>query len=258
MNRSLPLLVLSLGLLAACRPAVAADGDWSLRGGAAAVSLLKYIGAEDQRLLAVPLIDARWRKHYFLDSLRGAGFEAEVAEGFGVSASLALDPHQRRRKDGVRVQALDEVKLAPALRLGTELALGQVFVNAVSHTRLGSGSKPGARGSSVEFEAGYGLLPAPGMMLAFGATAKLMDAKLGQALLGINRAQAAASGLRPHQVGAGLHSVGVFAQLSYSLSPDWQLFGKLNASSLRGDAASSPLVQSKRQPSLTLAVSRSF
>lgn len=251
-------LVLPLVLLAACGPATAADSDWRLRGGVAALAQPKYVGADKQRLLAAPLIEARWRKQVFLGSLRGLGYEAELGEGASVSAALAVDTHQRRRKDGLRVQALDEIKLAPALRLGAELALGPVFVNAVSSTRLGKDSKPGGRGSSVELEAGYGLLPAPGLALAFGVSAKLMDAKLGQALLGINSAQAAASGLRPHQVGAGLHSLGVFGQASYQLGADWQLFAKLGVASLRGDAAGSPLVQRKNQPTLAIAASRSF
>ncbi len=251
-------LVLPLVLLAACGPAIAADSDWRLRGGVAALAQPKYVGADKQRVLAAPLIEARWRKQVFLGSLRGVGYEAELGEGVSVSAALSVDMHQRRRKDGPRVQTLDEVKVTPALRLGAELALGPVFVNAVSSTRLGRDSRPGARGSSVELEAGYGLLPTPGLALAFGASAKLLDARLGQALLGINSAQARASGLRPYQVGAGLHSLGLFAQASYQLGADWQLFAKLGVASLSGDAAGSPLVQQKNQPTLALAASRNF
>ncbi len=245
-------------LLSACGPAVADSGELDLRGGLALLAQARYPGSDKQRLLLAPLIEARWRKHAFLSSLRGVGYETELIEGVGVSAALTLDTHQRRCKDGPRVQALDEVKLAPALRLGAELALGPVFVNAISSTRLGKRSTYGGRGSSVELEAGYGLLPAPGVMLAFGGSLTLMDARLGQALLGVDGRQAAASGLRPHRVGAGLHSLGLFGQVNYQLGAEWQLFGKLGLSSLRGDAADSPLVQKKHQPTLALAASRSF
>lgn len=124
--------------------------------------------------------------------------------------------------------------------------------------RLGSSGKPGGRGLHAELELGYGLLRSPDLALALGLSATAMDAKLGQALYGVSAAESARSGLARHSVGAGLHSVGGFAQASYRLDAHWLLFAKAGLSSLRGDAGESPVVLKRRQPSLALAVSRSF
>lgn len=255
-------LALASTLVVAQSPAAAGTpapaGDWQLRGGAALIMQPRYSGGKKLRTLGAPLLEARWRENFFLSTLRGAGYEMRLGEGAAVSLALAPDLYQRRRKDGPRLAALDEVKVAPALRLGSELAMGPVFANAVLTQRLGSGGKRGGRGLHAELELGYGLLNGPDLALALGVSATAMDGKLGQALYGVSAAEAARSGLRVHGVSAGLHSLGLFAQASYRLDEHWLLFAKAGLASLRGDAGESPVVLKARQPSLALALSRSF
>jgi len=253
-------LALASSLVMAQAPvgAAAPAGDWQLRGGGALLVQPRYSGGERLRALGAPLLEARWRENVFLSTVRGLGYEVRLGEGAALSLALAPDLYQRRAKDGDRLRGLDEVKIAPALRLGGELALGPVFLNAVATQRLGSSGKPGGRGLHAELELGYGLLRSPDLALALGLSATAMDAKLGQALYGVSAAESARSGLARHSVGAGLHSVGGFAQASYRLDAHWLLFAKAGLSSLRGDAGESPVVLKRRQPSLALAVSRSF
>lgn len=233
-------------------------GDWQLRAGGALLVQPEYGGGKKLRGLAAPLLEARWRERYFLSTLRGAGYELRLGEHAALSLALAPDGHRRRPKDDPLLRGLAEVKIAPALRLGVELGWGPLFLNTVASTRLGSDKKPGGRGSSVELELGYGLLPGSDLSLAAGVSAVAMDGKLGQALYGVTPAETAATGLRAHRVRAGLQGLGLFAQLGYRFDADWLLFAKAGAISLRGDAAESPIVRRKLQPSLALAVSRSF
>lgn len=252
------LCTLVLALASSLVVAQAPAADWQLRGGAALLLQSRYSGGEDLRTLGAPLLEARWRENVFLSTVRGAGYEMRLGEGAALSLALAPDLYQRRAKDGDRLKGLDEVKIAPALRLGGELALGPVFLNAVATQRLGSSGKPGGRGLHAELELGYGLLSGADLALALGVSATAMDGKLGQALYGVSAAESSRSGLPRHSVGAGLHSVGAFAQASYRLDAHWLLFAKAGLSSLRGDAGASPVVLKRRQPSLALAVSRSF
>lgn len=251
-------LASSLVMAQAPRSPAAPAGDWQLRGGGALLVQPRYSGGERLRTLGAPLLEARWRENVFLSTVRGLGYEMRLGEGAALSLALAPDLYQRRAKDGDRLRGLDEVKIAPALRLGGELALGPVFLNAVATQRLGSSGKPGGRGLHAELELGYGLLSGPDLALALGLSATAMDAKLGQALYGVSAAESARSGLARHSVGAGLHSVGGFAQASYRLDAHWLFFAKAGLSSLRGDAGESPVVLKRRQPSLALALSRSF
>lgn len=240
------------------RPGGAAASDWQLRAGAVLIAMPKYSGGRELRTLGAPLLEARWRENYLISTVRGLVYEQRLGQGAAISLALAPDVYQRRPKDGPRLLGLDKFEMAPALRLGGEFAEGPVFLNAVASTRLGSAGKPGGRGSYAEFELGYGLLQSSELALALGVNATLMDAKLGQGLYGISAAEAGRSRLRPHAVGAGLHSVGGFVQVSYQLDAHWQLFAKASLASLRGDAADSPVVERKRQPLLALALSRSF
>lgn len=259
-KRSLALLSsAALAQVAAAAAAPVSEGsDWQFRAGVAVGAKPRYEGASELRALPLPVLEARWREHFFISTLRGAGYEQRLGGGASVSAALAPDMAQRRAKDGVRLQGLDEVKIAPALRLGAELAFGPVSVKARSSSRIGADDRRGSRGTHAELELGYGLQPSAGLALSLGVNATLMDRQLGQALFGVDAAESARSGLRAHQVGAGLHSLGLFAQGNYRLDEQWQLFFKVGMSRLRGDAAESPIIEKKTQPSLLAAVSRPF
>ena len=59
----------------------------------------------------------------------------------------------------------------------------------------------------------------------------------------------------------GLHSAGAGAQISYKLTPQWELHSSVEYARLLGDAAASPLVKlrgSANQTTIGIGVSYSF
>lgn len=259
-----PLLLLGHLCTAAAQQAPATAGipdkgsAWTLRGGVGVAVAPKFAGSDKRLLGLLPVFEARYREQFFISTLRGAGYELRLNEQLSFSAALAPDMERRRAKDDKRLTGLGEVKWAPALRLGAELNAGPLLLSAGTSTRLGKGKELGGRGTRVEFDAGYALRPMPGVGLIVGASAQLMDGKLASALFGVTPAQAAASGLAVHQADAGLTSLGLFAKAHYRIDSDWSLLAKLDLASLRGTAASSPIVKMKLQPGLALMVSRAF
>lgn len=232
--------------------------DWQLNAGIGALAAPRYLGASKLRAQAVPLVELRWRENFFFGTLQGLGYEQRLGPHFKLSAALSADLNMRRRKDGPRVSQLDEIKLAPALRLNGELQLQGWFLGATSSTRLGRKSSYAARGSSLELEAGYRTQISPELGLGLGLTALAYDGKMAQAVLGVSPAQAAASGLRVFTPDSGLVSAGLFGQMTYQLDARWQFFAKAGLSSLSSKARLSPIVERRRQPSVMVGLSSNF
>jgi outer membrane protein len=78
---------------------------------------------------------------------------------------------------------------------------------------------------------------------------------------GVDAVQALASGLPMFNARGGAHSVGVGAQVSYRINPQWEVHSYLEYEKLLGDAAASPLVTlrgSANQTTFGVGASYSF
>ncbi|EAQ05934.1 MULTISPECIES: MipA/OmpV family protein [Yoonia] len=79
-----------------------------------------------------------------------------------------------------------------------------------------------------------------------------------QTYFGVTAAEATASAFDAYDAGAGVISAGIAAEVMYQVTPDWGVLGILRYDQLQGDAADSPVVQSKDQTSVSLMVTRRF
>ena len=79
-----------------------------------------------------------------------------------------------------------------------------------------------------------------------------------QAYFGVNSQQSAKSGLSEYKAEAGLKRVDVSASAMYMLSENWLVRGEAGVGFLTGDAADSPIVDKKVQPSASLFVGYKF
>ncbi len=77
-----------------------------------------------------------------------------------------------------------------------------------------------------------------------------------QTYFGVTAAEATASAFDAYDAGAGVISAGIAAELTYQVTADWGVLGILRYDQLQGDAADSPIVQSKDQTSVSLMVTR--
>ena len=79
-----------------------------------------------------------------------------------------------------------------------------------------------------------------------------------QAYFGVTPAQSQASGFRAYTPKAGVRKFDLSVNTEYALTQDWKLQGSLLLTQLTGDAADSPLVKRKSNPSLAVGVARVF
>jgi MipA family protein len=249
-------VVMSSGTaMAQVSPGAPAKSDWQLSGGVAVIAAPRSIGSDKTRYLAVPTFDVRYQDWFFIDPIKGIGVQAKPAQGFTASAALGISLDSRRAKDDRRYQGLGDIKEAPALILGLEYELGDAFVSTSLKSRLGSS---GRRGTTIDADLGYNILATRSALLGIGATAGAMDSTYARNFLGVSAAQSSASGLTEFNATSGIQRAGLFAQVVYRVSDDWTVFSRLEAAQLRGNAARSPIVESKRQTTFIVSALRAF
>ena len=249
-KRSTALALATASLLALHAPvrAQAAGPDWKFGVGAGVVSGPSYIGSDDQRTRVLPNFSARYQNWFFATVPDGVGVQTTLS-GIKLSGALGLDFNDRDPKDNPRLSGFSKVGIAPALRLKAEYGFGDVGVSALLSSRLGSSTKSG---STLQLDGGYSLLKGPQLFGSVGLSARVMDGRFADNLIGVSAQNAAASGLSPYKAGAGLLDAGVYVQGTYVFNERWSIFSRVQFMQLQGDAADSPIVLRKNQPSVLL------
>jgi outer membrane scaffolding protein for murein synthesis (MipA/OmpV family) len=219
------------------------------------ISVPRYLGAKHRRILPVPFVELKGPNGLFFDIERGFGQELKLGDTTRFAYSLGLDMSSRRSKDDERFQKLDEVKEAALARAEFKQDLDRLGLVAAVQTRLAKASQGG---SNLTLEASYQLTQSRAFLLSAGLNAKFMDKRFARNFLGVSADQAAVSGLPAYQPHAGLYRAAPFVQLLAQINDDWTAFARLEAGSLRGDAARSPLVRQRRSDVAILSASRVF
>jgi MipA family protein len=258
MNRLALTAVFAAGTLAALGAAHAQTSpparDWRFSVGGGLVVSPEFIGAEDQKAMLFPNFDVRYKDWFFASPRDGIGLQTSTS-GLKLSGALGIDLTNRDPKDDPRLTGLRKISAAPALRLKAEYGFGDIDLSALMVNRLGSNAK---RGSTVQLEGGYNLLKGQQYRGSVGLSARLTDGKFADNFLSVSPQDSAASGLRPYKAGSGLLDAGVFVQGAYFFNERWSIFSRLQYMQLQGDAADSPIVQKKGQPSFLLFGNYSF
>ncbi|MGO4838302.1 MipA/OmpV family protein, partial [Rhizobiaceae sp. 2RAB30] len=96
------------------------------------------------------------------------------------------------------------------------------------------------------------------LVIGAGASAVFADDKHMQAYFGVDAQQAARSGLPRYDAEAGLKRADFSVSATYLVDENWMVRGQAQLGILMGDAADSPVVLDKLQPSAMLAVGYRF
>lgn len=129
---------------------------------------------------------------------------------------------------------------------------GFEFYAMVHQTINGSESLIGALG--VEYSAAV----TERLVVGVAAEAVIANEKHMQAYFGVNAAHAVASGLPEYKAEAGLERVNVSTSATYGFTANWFVRGEAALGVLTGDAANSPIVEEKLQPSASIFVGYKF
>ena len=222
--------------------------------GAAIVAGPEYKGSDQRRNLLLPLLDYQWAQGWFAGVTNGIGFNFSASPQFQYGLRLTIDLGRKEsRSSALRGMGDIDAKADFGAFFNYATAEG---VFATSSLRYGAGND--GKGVVVDLGTGYSTALAAQWRLGAGVALSVVNADYMQAYFGVTSAQAAASGYARYTPGAGVRDVRANAALSYLFDRRLSTTLALSASSLQGDARTSPLTRQTSNWSGVLGVAYTF
>jgi MipA family protein len=199
-----------------------------------------YLGSDERKTRALPIIAARWSNGWFA-GLGGVGYRFNAGDPLSWGLRLTLDPG-RDEDDADALRGMGDIEARPefgvfaSYRLLPGLMLG-------SSLRYGSGN--GRDGLLADVSLRGSVPVSSRVRLTAGITATAANTRSMQSAFGVDAAQALNSGYGLYHPGSGWRDIGVQAGGMVLLQPNLMLFLGVNARTLVGDARDSPLTRER-------------
>lgn len=199
-----------------------------------------YLGSDERKTRALPLIAARWRNGWFAGT-GGVGYRFGGDSPLSWGPRLTIDPG-RDEDDADALRGLGDIKTRPELGVFASYAL-MPGLRLGSSLRYGSGND--REGLLVDLSV-RGMVPVSSTVrLTAGLTATLANTKSMQSQFGVDAEQSLRSGYEIYNPGSGLRDVGLQAGGLANLGPRTTLMLGVHGRSLMGDAKDSPLTRER-------------
>lgn len=225
--------------------------NWSLLVGAGAIYEPEYEGGDEFAINPVPFVVFTYGEWLEIDP-RGVTITPFRHEGFALSGKVGYEGG-RDEDDADRLNGLGDIDFAATVGAKASYSWnGFEVYAAVDQTIDGSESLIGT------FGAEYQAPVTERLILGASVEAIIANDKHMQAYFGVDATQSVRSGLSEYKAEAGLKRVNVSASAIYMLSENWLVRGEAGVGFLTGDAADSPIVEEKIQPSASLFVGYKF
>ena len=180
----------------------------------------------------------------------GLSLGSDEARGFGFGGSLRFIG-ARKASDHPELQGLDDIDAA--LELGGGLRYGLHGMTAFANLRYGIGGHESLVG---DLGADFIHQITPQWELRAGPRALWGSEDYTETYFGVTEAESDASVFKAYSPGSGFVSAGLAASLTYHVTPDWGVVGKVRYDQLQGGAADSPIVQNKDQVTAGVVITR--
>lgn len=174
----------------------------------------------------------------------------ETTDGFSIVPSFGY-VGKREASDHDALAGMNDVDAAG--EVGAKLNYDQGPTRGYVAVRKGFGGHDGLVG---EFGAQYRFSPADRLSLTAGAEARFSDGSFSETYFGVTPDESLASGMAAYEPGGGFYAAAINLEARYSLTENMAILGEIEYSRLLGDAADSPLVQSKSEPTVRLGIVR--
>ncbi|SFB32696.1 Outer membrane scaffolding protein for murein synthesis, MipA/OmpV family [Rhizobium sp. NFR07] len=225
--------------------------NWSLILGAGAIYEPEYEGGDKFEVQPVPIVVFTYGEWLEIDP-RGVTITPFRRDGFALAAKVGYEGG-RDEDDADRLDGLGDIDFAATVGAKASYTWNGFEVYAtIDQTIDGSESLIGTIGAEYQAPVTERLI------LGAGVEAVIANDKHMEAYFGVNAAQAARSGLPEYKAEAGFKRVNISASATYMLSENWLVRGEASLGILTGDAADSPIVEEKLQPSTSLFVGYKF
>ncbi len=248
----LPSIAVAAGLAAGAAHADTLLGGRPLDGVVTLVGLYgpDYLGSRDSGTSLRPGLFLRWGRVSISSGAgwaarrqeverRGLGIELSHSDAFDLSLGLRSDSG-RDEDSSPALTGMGDVKRTLRVRLGATWRFAPQWQVSTAWTAdaLGRGG-----GYLVDTKLQRQWQLAPGVLLESGAQVTFGSSRYMQAYYGVNDEQAARSGYRAYQPGAGFRDLSGYASLKAELGDNWVAMAGPGFNYMLAPAADSPLTQ---------------
>jgi MipA family protein len=210
---------LSLGAIAGTRPA--------------------YLGSDDRKSFALPIVAARWSNGWFAGTT-GIGYRSTLAPNLTVGARLSFDLG-RKESYSSDLAGMGDIKARALLGTFASYRIGQGLA-LTSSLNYGSGNNKDGLTGDVGLRAQIPLGGAHRLMAS--TSLGFANSAFMQSQFGVTAAQATTTTYQAYMPNAGLRDLSINLGYGYMVSQNTTLQIMINARTLLGDAKDSPLTRS--------------
>ena len=216
------------------------EKKWRVVLGAGLVRAPTFPGSDSSRTGLVPLVQARYGA--FFAGIGGVGLNLYRDSGWRFAA--AVSPSRgRKESDDSRLQGLGNIDSTIRGRLIGSYRTGTFVARAELSTDL-AGQHQGTIARADVFAV---FRPAERFFLFAGPGLSWTDKQYTQSYFGVTADQSASSGFPQFEAGSGLNSVRLSIGAFYRFDQHWLAVATFSASRLQGDAANSPITETRTQ-----------
>jgi len=213
-----------------------------------------FMGAKRYRTLPSAIFDIRYKDQFFLSDAEGIGVNLIHEPGFRAGVGMGYD-FGRNTHDDPRLRDLPNVSFAPEPKVFAQYFLFPVVLTA--SLRKGIGGNDGVVGDLGAY------VPVPltqdrTWLLFAGPSVTLADRRYMNAYFGVAPDSSRLSGLRSFEANGGFSSAGAGLTNFYLIGDHWLLEGDFAYRRFLGDAARSPVIETKIQTSVDFNVGYRF
>ncbi|MGH2510790.1 MAG: MipA/OmpV family protein, partial [Ktedonobacteraceae bacterium] len=192
--------------------------------------------------------DLRYRDIAFVSAIEGIGVNIFRSKTYRIGVALTYDGG-RSASDDPHLKGIGRIRPAPVAKVFVDYVIFPVVLRAdLRHAIDGA---PGLLADAAIYAplfASDHLIIFSGLSFTWASHASM------NAYYGITPAETLASGLHTYNTSAGLRSYGIGSDLTWSFSQHWLINASVSIQSLSGQAYRSPLVQTRIEPAVSLAL----
>lgn len=230
---------------------------WQVMVGFGASLRPRYDGAQRYHVLAGPTVDIRYRDRFFISTGEGLGVNLVSTPHWRAGVALTYDFGRRGQDDPAHLRGMGNINFAPEAKLFVEYIVSKDVPLVIrANIRRALGGSDGWIGDLGAY------LPLPGSSETFywfaGPTVTFADSRYMNAWFGVSPAQAAASGYRQYDAGAGIKSYGAGISAMWFIDKHWLATADAGIVQLVGSARNSPITQKSTGATFDLSLNYLF
>jgi len=215
--------------------------EWRRAFGPGVSEQPTFMGSNRYKTGPSAILDIRYKDEFFFSDGEGLGWNVIHQPGFRAGIALGYDLG-RNTHDDPRIRNLPDVAVAPEPKIFAQYFLFPVVLTA--DLKKGIGGNNGIVGDVGAY------IPLPltkdkSWLLFVGPSLTMADNRYMNSYFGVSAYSSELSGLRPFNANGGFTDVGVGASSVYLINEHWLIEGDLGYRRLLGDAARSPIIETK-------------